>query len=304
MMRHVLAILGLWAGLLPVTARADPIHDAARAGDEAAIAALLDGGAGVNALQGDTTPLIKAVRKGHFAAAELLIARGADVNAATDYWGEPLMIAAGQARADLMALLLANGAYVNSIHGGEAALHVAAKLGCLDCVKELVKAGAEVNVPTLTKALCIGGRTPLHLARRYGFEVIAEYLEAHGAAAERPAPIGYRLAGADAERGRVLFVRDCTGCHTAEPPQSGVYRTSLWGVVGRAKASETDQAYSESLRHWAGTWTYEDLNIFLYGPPLTVPGSTMETEGIADAGERAHVIAYLRSLSDDPLPLP
>ena len=303
-MRHALAILGLWAGLLPAPVMADPIHDAARAGDEAAIIALLDAGADVNALRGYTTPLVNAVRKGHYAAAKLLIARGADVNAATDYWGEPLMMAAKQARADLLALLLANGAYANSIHRGEAALHVAAKLGCLDCVKELVKASADVNMPTLLIDGCIGGRTALHLARRYGFEVIAEYLEANGAAAVKPVSVVSRLAGASAEHGRILFEQDCSLCHTAEPPNDGMHLTSLWEIVGRAKASRSDQTYSQSLRDWSGTWTYEDLNIFLYGPALTVPGTTMETVGIADAGDRANVIVYLRSLSGDPLPLP
>lgn len=61
---------------------------------------------------------------------------------------------------------------------------------------------------------------------------------------------------------------------------------------------------SKTLRDWGGVWTYEDLNTFLYGPVLTIPGVRMETPGISDETERFNLIAYLRTLSDKPIPLP
>jgi cytochrome c len=51
-------------------------------------------------------------------------------------------------------------------------------------------------------------------------------------------------------------------------------------------------------------WTYEDLNTYLYGPTLTTPGVLMEIRGIPDETERVNLIAYLRTLSDNPSPLP
>ena len=62
--------------------------------------------------------------------------------------------------------------------------------------------------------------------------------------------------------------------------------------------------YSKTLQDWEGAWTYEDLNIFLYGPILTTPGVRMETSGVPDETERVNLIAYLRTLSDKPIPLP
>jgi cytochrome c len=50
--------------------------------------------------------------------------------------------------------------------------------------------------------------------------------------------------------------------------------------------------------------TYEHLNTFLYGPVLTTPGMRMETPGAPDETERVNLIAYLRTLSDKPIPLP
>jgi len=51
-------------------------------------------------------------------------------------------------------------------------------------------------------------------------------------------------------------------------------------------------------------WTYEDLNTYLYGPTLTTPGVLMEIPGVPDETERVDLIAYLRTLSDKPTPLP
>ena len=79
---------------------------------------------------------------------------------------------------------------------------------------------------------------------------------------------------------------------------------NLWEVVGRDKASMPDFTYSKTMRTWEGAWTYEDLNIYLYGPTLTTPGVLMEIPGVPDETERANLIAYLRTLSDKPIPLP
>ena len=54
----------------------------------------------------------------------------------------------------------------------------------------------------------------------------------------------------------------------------------------------------------AGVWTYEDLNKFLFEPMLTTPGVYMEMPGVPDETERTNIIAYLRTLSDKPIPLP
>ena len=80
--------------------------------------------------------------------------------------------------------------------------------------------------------------------------------------------------------------------------------SSLWGVVGRDKAAVAEITYSEALKAWSGVWGYEDLNTYLYGPTLTTPGVLMEIRGIPDETERVNLIAYLRTLSDNPVPLP
>jgi cytochrome c len=294
-MRVFLLFILLLLVHIPIVSHAAAIHDAATKGDVAAITAALDAGAGVDESGGPATPLYLAVRGGHFAAAELLIERGADVNAVpTPLLGPALMPAVAKRRIDLINLLLDGGANPNSQRGGETALHIAARSGCLDCVKALVEAGADVNAKTKH------GQTPIHLAKFKRQREVADYLMSHGVVLPTPAPISMKLASADVENGRTYFTRVCSHCHTKGEGTA----PNLWGVVGRDKASLANMRYSDALLAWGGVWTYEDLNRYLFGPMLTTPGVYMETPGVPDETERINVIAYLRTLSDKPIPLP
>ncbi|MER8435416.1 ankyrin repeat domain-containing protein [Mesorhizobium sp. M1312] len=296
-MRVSLLFIALLLAQIPIVSHAADIHDAAMNGDVAAITAALDAGADVDESDGSATPLYLAVFMGHIEAAKLLIERGADVNAQTT-GGPPLMAAVGTGKIDLLNLLLERDADPNSDRGGEFALHVAVTLDCFDCVKALVEAGADVN------AKAMHGKTPLHLAKSRGQREVADYLLAHGVILPTPAPISMKLASADVEKGRTDYTRRCTTCHDAEPQGGNKIGPNLWSVVGRDKASMADMRYSDTLLGWEGVWTYEDLNRFLFGPMLTTPGVKMETPGVPDETERVNVIAYLRTLSDKPIPLP
>jgi cytochrome c len=53
-----------------------------------------------------------------------------------------------------------------------------------------------------------------------------------------------------------------------------------------------------------GAWDYETLNKFLAKPKKFVPGTKMGFSGIPKAKDRANLISFLRSLSDQPKPLP
>src|SRR2546429_445311 len=79
---------------------------------------------------------------------------------------------------------------------------------------------------------------------------------------------------------------------------------NLWGVIGRPKASEAGFNYSAALKAKGGTWAIDDLNQFINNPRGYIPGTNMTFAGIQRGGERADVIAYLNSLSDNPAPLP
>ena len=279
-------------------AAAAPIHDATKKGDVAAITAALEAGADVNESDGWSTPLWYAARRGHEDAAKLLIARGADVNLTTKTSGPPLLGAIERKNAILVKLLLASGANPNAALATKSALYLAAKSGCFECVTALVDLGADVN------ALNKDREPPIHAAKLIGLHEIADYLATHGAVSPKIAPISAKLGTADPAKGQAVFVNNCVRCHHIELQKGTKLGPNLWAVVGRQKASMPNFSYSETLRNWGASWSYEDLNAFLWGPAIAAPGVRMQFAGIEDEAERTNLIAYLRLQSGEPQPLP
>ncbi|UGB26471.1 c-type cytochrome [Methylorubrum sp. B1-46] len=126
-----------------------------------------------------------------------------------------------------------------------------------------------------------------------------------GAAAEAPKaePIAVRLASADADKGKG-GTKACQACHSFEKGGPNKVGPDLWDIVEREKAHAAGFDYSASLKEKGGTWTYEDLDHFLESPKGYAKGTKMAFAGISSPAERANVIAYLRTLSDSPKPLP
>ena len=62
--------------------------------------------------------------------------------------------------------------------------------------------------------------------------------------------------------------------------------------------------YSAALKAKGGTWTVDNLNPWLTDPRADVPGTLMSFGGIGNEKQRADIVAYLNSLSDNPQPLP
>ncbi len=116
-MREFVASIVIYLGAL-ASAQGGPLHDAAKTGDLAAIAAALDSGADIEEQEKGTTPLFLAVRSGQRQAAELLIERGADVNKEAKL-GLPITVAVLKNSVDMIRLLLAHGASPNTAARGE-----------------------------------------------------------------------------------------------------------------------------------------------------------------------------------------
>ncbi|UCH49426.1 MAG: cytochrome c family protein [Betaproteobacteria bacterium] len=116
-------------------------------------------------------------------------------------------------------------------------------------------------------------------------------------------PIEGRLASADVAAGKNVFLQ-CAACHVATPGNGATIGPNLWNVVGRPIAGEPGFEYSESLKQAGGNWEFERLNVYLFDPKLVAPEGRMPFPGIKSPNERAQLIAYLRTLSDNPVALP
>jgi cytochrome c len=124
------------------------------------------------------------------------------------------------------------------------------------------------------------------------------------AAAEVP-PIAPLLAAASADSGRQIAQRACASCHNfAQGGPNGV-GPNLWGVVGGPHAHVEGFNYSNAMRALHDkAWDYESLNAFLLRPSAAIPGTRMAYAGMSSINQRADVIAFLRSLAAEPVPLP
>jgi cytochrome c len=251
--------------LVPLNLNAAAIHDAAKKDDLAGIAAALDSGADANESDGLVTPLFIVAVRSNLEAMRLLMNHGADVNLPTKY-GTPL--------------------------------HAAAKVGCLACVKLLLEAGADANALTPEREPAV------HLAKKFGYAEVADYLFKNGYLVPVPPPISAMLNSADAIRGKTLFSKGCGGCHDATPNMRNRKGPPLWGVVGRLRASIAEFRYSKSLLEAGGSWNYEELNGFISDPRRVLPGTEMDAKGYQDLADRADLIVYLRSLDENPVTLP
>jgi cytochrome c len=123
------------------------------------------------------------------------------------------------------------------------------------------------------------------------------------APAQQEQPIEQLLASADVSRGQ-RSAQKCAACHTFDKGGRNMVGPNLWGVVGRPKASEAGFNYSAAMKAKGGNWTIQDINEFIHNPRGFVPGTAMTFAGVPRGGERADLIAYLNSLSDNPQPLP
>jgi cytochrome c len=137
----------------------------------------------------------------------------------------------------------------------------------------------------------------------YPIEVAEAAPEAAGGGAEAKVDIIPLIAAAKAEDGEAIF-RKCASCHNADAGGKNQTGPNLHGVVGRPVASHEGFNYSDSLKAIGGNWEYEKLNDYVENPKHLAPKGTMSFAGLKKPVERAALIKFLMSRTDNPPPLP
>jgi cytochrome c len=163
---------------------------------------------------------------------------------------------------------------------------------CLFLVAMHIAAGAIFTPPTPAKP---------------GYEIAVKEEQPEGGAAPASAPaavpIENLLASASTERGAQV-VKQCQACHNLQEGQGPKIGPDLYNVVGRKIASAQGFNFSAALKSKNGNWDFDTLNTWLTKPSAFAPGTAMTFAGLSNEKQRADVIAYLDTLSPNPVPLP
>jgi len=246
-----------------------PLAEAVKLADSRMVKMLLDAGAGVEAANQDgQTALMLAIKTGELPIVEMLVKAGAKVNVVEKFQNQtPLMWAAAAPKnaSEMIKLLLSKGADVkpralytdwpNQLSsepraqyrpvGGLTALLYASRDGCYDCVEALIRAGADVNVPTPE------GVTPLMVALDNEHNDVANLLLDRAAnphvadwwgrtalyiAVDRKAPVaGGRGGGGGGAGGR-----GSGGRGSAVPARGSGPAVSSMDIINRLLAADVD----------------------------------------------------------------
>lgn len=97
----------------------------------------------------------------------------------------------------------------------------------------------------------------------------------------------------DLAAGKAAFAQ-CAACHSING--SNGIGPSLQGLAGRKAGSFPGFAYSRAMKANTTVWDAQSLDAYLGDPHGMAPGNLMPFSGLADATQRANLVAYLIAL--------
>ena len=111
------------------------------------------------------------------------------------------------------------------------------------------------------------------------------------------------LALGTVEHGKKVF-KKCSACHVVAKGGKNKIGPVLYGVLGKKSGSVSDYKYSKALIAHGKIWSFTEMNSFLIKPQAHIKGTKMAYAGLKNEKDRASVILYMNSKSDNPLPKP
>jgi uncharacterized protein len=224
--RTIWPLATIWVALTVSAGAAAPssVADAVMKGDKAALRALLQQKADVNAPQADgATALHWAVYRDDLDAVDLLIRAGASVDAANRNRVTPTAMASMYGNAAIIDRLLKAGADAKQRGpNGETLLMYAARNGRADAIKLLVAAGADVNARENLR----GTTALMWAAEQRHPEAVKALVELGAEVAARSGPAGLPR-NYMAPRVNTAAVRDAARRHAAAAAAGRTYEQQL-----------------------------------------------------------------------------
>jgi cytochrome c len=100
----------------------------------------------------------------------------------------------------------------------------------------------------------------------------------------------------------VIF-EQCSICHNNAKDAPAKVGPNLYGIVNRgiAKDSSYQGRYSAALQGISGSWSVDNISLFIESPQTFAKGTYMGFAGLSNGVNRADLIAFLNSQSDSPI---
>ena len=111
------------------------------------------------------------------------------------------------------------------------------------------------------------------------------------------------LAMGNLAHGEKVF-KKCSACHMVAADGKNMIGPNLWGVIGRNAGSISDYNYSKAMIAYGKEWSFEEMNAYLIKPQAYIKGTKMAFAGLRKEKDRASVILFMNSKSNNPKPLP
>ena len=111
------------------------------------------------------------------------------------------------------------------------------------------------------------------------------------------------LAMGDVAHGEKVF-KKCSACHMIAAGGKNMTGPNLWSIINKKTGADPNYKYSKALAAYGKEWTFDEMNGFLIKPSAHVKGTKMAFAGLKKEKDRASVILYMNSKSDNPIPTP
>jgi cytochrome c len=164
-------------------------------------------------------------------------------------------------------------------------------------------APSQLPLPEVTEAPATETTTEAATTEPAATETEAATTEtAEAAPASDPAALLKEIAAGDVAAGQNV-AKKCLTCHTFDEGGANKVGPNLWDIVNRPVATHADFKYSDAMTAFGGDWTLDRLHTYIADPKATVPGTKMTFAGIRKDQDIINLLAYLRTLSANPVPL-
>lgn len=137
----------------------------------------------------------------------------------------------------------------------------------------------------------------------YAIEIPEGFGAGSGGAVEEDILVDIKpmLASASVDDGAKV-ARKCQSCHTFDQGEKNGTGPNLFNIVGSDLKTRDHGGFSlsESLTAGVDVWTYDALNAYLEDPKSVAPKGTMSFVGLRKPKDRANVIKFLMSYTENP----